>query len=145
MKTVSLESTPAADTFSFKSALALLGQWFGAFIAFIVAMIVAEKNGAQERLPATGLAVGLLTDFKFAHQTHQIGKGDLLFAFIDGVPDSKNSQNEFFERERLLGLLDPKIESTEALLGRIETRLREHVAEAEQFDDITMLAAKRLE
>lgn len=42
MKTASIESTPAANVFSFKSALALLGQWFGAFIAFIVAMIVAD-------------------------------------------------------------------------------------------------------
>ncbi|MCC6300886.1 MAG: hypothetical protein IT314_16490 [Anaerolineales bacterium] len=42
MKTLSITSTPTANAFSFKSALALLGQWFGAFIAFIVAMIVAD-------------------------------------------------------------------------------------------------------
>jgi hypothetical protein len=42
MKTVSIQSTPSANVFSFKSALALFGQWFGAFIAFIVAMIVAN-------------------------------------------------------------------------------------------------------
>jgi hypothetical protein len=42
MKTLSIESTPSVNAFSFKSALALLGQWFGAFVAFIVAMIVAN-------------------------------------------------------------------------------------------------------
>lgn len=42
MKTVSIQSTPAVNVFSFKSALALFAQWFGAFIAFIVAMIVAD-------------------------------------------------------------------------------------------------------
>jgi hypothetical protein len=31
MKTISLESTPVRNTFSFKAALALLGQWSGAF------------------------------------------------------------------------------------------------------------------
>lgn len=42
MKTVSLESTPSVKAFSFKSALALFGHWFGACIAFIVAMVVAD-------------------------------------------------------------------------------------------------------
>jgi hypothetical protein len=42
MKTLSIESTPSVSAFSFKSVLALLGQWFGAFVAFIVAMIVAN-------------------------------------------------------------------------------------------------------
>jgi hypothetical protein len=42
MKTLPIESTPTLTAFSFKSALALFGQWFGALIAFIVAMIVAD-------------------------------------------------------------------------------------------------------
>ncbi|WKZ47123.1 MAG: hypothetical protein QY306_15020 [Anaerolineales bacterium] len=42
MKTISLESPASVNAFSFKSALALLGQWFGAFIAFVIAMIAAD-------------------------------------------------------------------------------------------------------
>lgn len=42
MKTLSIESTSTVNAFSFKSALALLGQWFGALIAFIVALMVAN-------------------------------------------------------------------------------------------------------
>jgi hypothetical protein len=42
MKTVSIESTPAMNAFSFKSVLALLGQWLGAFMGFIFSMIVAN-------------------------------------------------------------------------------------------------------
>lgn len=42
MKTISLASPASVNAFSFKSALALFGQWFGALIAFIVAMIVAD-------------------------------------------------------------------------------------------------------
>ncbi|RIK32230.1 MAG: hypothetical protein DCC56_00030 [Anaerolineae bacterium] len=42
MKTISLESPASVNAFSFKSALALLGQWFGALIAFIIAMIAAD-------------------------------------------------------------------------------------------------------
>ena len=42
MKTISLKATPNLNTFSFKSMLTLLGQWFGAFFAFIVSMIAAN-------------------------------------------------------------------------------------------------------
>ena len=107
--------------------------------------VIAKANGAQERLPKTGLAVGLLAGFKFAQKTHQIERGDLFFAFTDGAPESKNPQGEFFERERLIALLDSKNGSAAALLNRIETQLLAHIADADQFDDITLLAARRLE
>lgn len=42
MNTVSLESTPVTTTFSFKSAFGLFAQWSGAFIAFVLSMIVAN-------------------------------------------------------------------------------------------------------
>lgn len=42
MKSISVESTPTVKILSFKFALALFGQWFGAFIVFIVAMIIAD-------------------------------------------------------------------------------------------------------
>ncbi|NOH04920.1 MAG: serine/threonine-protein phosphatase [Chloroflexi bacterium] len=107
--------------------------------------VIARAGGAQERLPRTGLAVGLMAGFKFAQKTCQIEKGDLFFAFTDGAPECKNPLGEFFERERLLAFLDPKVESAEALLRDIQTRLRDHIAGAEQFDDITLLAARRLQ
>ena len=40
MKTISVEFKPAMNAFSFKSALVLLGQCLGAFIGFILSMIV---------------------------------------------------------------------------------------------------------
>jgi len=106
--------------------------------------VIARSGGAQERLPGTGLAVGLMAGFKFAQKTCQLEKGDLFFAFTDGAPECKNPHGEFFARERLLALLDLDLESAEALLREIETRLRDHIAEAEQFDDITLLAVRRL-
>ena len=42
MKTISFESTSVTKTFSVKSMLAVFFQWFGAFIGFIVSMIIAD-------------------------------------------------------------------------------------------------------
>lgn len=106
--------------------------------------VIAKPGGTEERLSKTGPAVGLLAGFKFGQKNCRLEKGDLFFAFTDGAPECKNQREEFFGRERLLALLDPKTESAETLLREIETRLYDHVAEAEQFDDITLLAVRRL-
>lgn len=59
MKTISLESPASVNAFSFKSILALLGQWFGALIAFIIAMIAADiasplPQFIMEKTPESG-------------------------------------------------------------------------------------------
>jgi hypothetical protein len=63
MKTISLRSTPAINAFSFKSALSLLLQWIGAFIAFILSMIVANiifplPQFIMEKIPESGFLSG---------------------------------------------------------------------------------------
>jgi hypothetical protein len=63
MKTISLESTPVINTFSFKSALVLFGQWVGAFIAFMLSMIAANiispfPQFIMEKIPETGFMSG---------------------------------------------------------------------------------------
>ena len=59
MKTTSLESKPSVNIFPFKSALVLFGQWFGAFVAFIISMIVANiasplPQFIMEKTPESG-------------------------------------------------------------------------------------------
>ena len=63
MKTISLRSTPVVNTFPFKSALSLLLQWIGAFIAFILSMIAANiispfPQFIMEKIPESGFMSG---------------------------------------------------------------------------------------
>ena len=63
--------------------------------------------------------------------------------FTDGVPEARNLNGDFFTDQRLLSLLEQPDPSVAALLDRIEVALQNHIAEADQFDDITMLAVRR--
>lgn len=59
MKTISIESKPAVNAFSFKPAFALLGQWICAFVAFILSMIAANvisplPQFIMEKIPEAG-------------------------------------------------------------------------------------------
>jgi len=82
-----------------------------------------------------------MPDRPYTVRRARLKPGDILLAFTDGVTDAMNARGESFDRERLLTLLTPA--SAADLLDAIETRVRAHIADANQFDDITMLAVRR--
>ena len=105
--------------------------------------LIFGAGGVKAQLPRTGMAVGLTPDASFGIADARLEPGDTLLAFTDGVVDAQNSANESFSREKLISLLTVPAPSAAALIDRIETSVREHIANADQFDDITMLAVHR--
>jgi sigma-B regulation protein RsbU (phosphoserine phosphatase) len=105
--------------------------------------IVGLDGLVKTRLLPTGPAVGMLPDMNFDIQQVTLEPGDLLMTFSDGVPDARNPDGERFTVEGLFSLLEQPDPSVVALLDRIEASLHAHIADADQFDDITMLAARR--
>lgn len=106
--------------------------------------IVGPDGVVKARLLPTGPAVGMLPNMDFDIQQVTLEPGDLLMAFSDGVPDARNPDGKRFTVEGLWSLLEQSDPSVVALLDRIEAALRAHIADADQFDDITMLAARRM-
>lgn len=100
------------------------------------------QNGIKERLKTTGPAVGMMPDIEFKIQQAKLEPGDILFSYTDGVPEAHNPEGKLFSDERLLSLLEEPAPSAEALLNRVETAVRSHIDNADQFDDITMLAVR---
>ncbi|MEW5941993.1 MAG: SpoIIE family protein phosphatase, partial [Chloroflexota bacterium] len=70
--------------------------------------------------------------------------GDTFFAFTDGVPDCRNPHGEFFGHERMLDVLRRNSGDARELVEAAETELRQYISGATQFDDITLLAARRM-
>jgi phosphoserine phosphatase RsbU/P len=105
--------------------------------------VLIGQQGIKDRLKATGPAPGVLANVDYRiGQTH-MEPGDVLFAFTDGVTDAKNPAGQLFTEKRMLALIEPRAESALDLLDRVDDALRAHIATANQFDDITMLAARR--
>ena len=105
--------------------------------------LIVNSNGVCKSLMKTGRAIGAVPDSKFDVCEARLEPGELLFAFTDGVPDALDTTGNSFGRERLISLLHNDI-SAETLLAEIRTKLDEHIAVAEQFDDITLLVVQRL-
>ena len=68
---------------------------------------------------------------------------DLLFAYTDGATEARNAAAEELGLERLEALLSDA-PSAGAALAAVEEALRDHTGEAEAFDDVTLLAVRRL-
>lgn len=103
------------------------------------------RNGCiVTSLKPSGPVVGVFPDAPFKVKEILFEKDDLLVAFTDGIPDSMNLAGEFFGHQRLNAILNGCAASVSDLLGDIQTQLADFISTADQFDDITLLAVKRL-
>jgi sigma-B regulation protein RsbU (phosphoserine phosphatase) len=104
---------------------------------------VINASGVKARLQPTGPALGLLPDMEFSIKQVDLEEGDTLLVFTDGVTDVRGPDDEFFSEERLLSLVTRPVSSAAAMLELIQSSLHQHMSGTDQYDDITMLAARR--
>ena len=73
----------------------------------------------------------------------KLEKGAKIFVYTDGVPEATNSQNELFGIERTVNVLNENPERMpEEVLKAVSDAVGEFVAEAPQYDDLTMLCIR---
>ena len=73
----------------------------------------------------------------------ELDHGDLLFAYTDGLTDTENPAGELLGMEELIPLLTQE-QPLSTLLEQILRRVEAHAENVKQFDDITMLALRRV-
>ena len=106
--------------------------------------MIFRRNGEVELLDVTGGVMGLFPAANYSVETTRLNVGDLIFTYTDGVNEAKNLEGQQFTEERILEVAAPERDSTENLLGKVLEAVSEFRGEAEQSDDITMLALKYL-
>ena len=108
--------------------------------------VIVRTNGAIELLTSTGPPLGLLPpDLPFEETSHTLEPGDTLVLYSDGVTDAHNAAVEEFGEARLHDLLrslagQPAAVIVDRVLGALEA----YVEDTPQFDDMTILVARRL-
>jgi phosphoserine phosphatase RsbU/P len=95
-------------------------------------------------LPATGPVVGIFPWAQYAIKEVCLEKGDMFLVFTDGVPDARNEANMEFGKEPVMRKMSNCGDTATNLLSEIVTDLHSFIGKAEQFDDITLLAIKRV-
>jgi phosphoserine phosphatase RsbU/P len=106
--------------------------------------IVDAGGRVRSRLAPTGPALGLLPELEFGVASERLHAGETLFAYTDGVVDARDPQDEPFGEDRLMALLQTDAAPAARLLERIDTALSAYIGTAAQFDDVAMLATRRV-
>ena len=105
---------------------------------------VLRMDGRVEQLPkTTGIALGAMDGMPYEGESLLLNKGDMLVMYTDGVTEAMNEQGELYGETRLEKTLERHSEdTTQQLIDRIMDSIQQHVKDAEQSDDITLLVLK---
>lgn len=106
--------------------------------------VLVRQDDTYQLLQPTGPAVGMMANSVFALGHTTLRPGDRLFVYTDGVVEARDSRGDMYGMTRMLDVVRPPCPSADGLLDSVEADLHRHVGSAEQFDDITMLALRRL-
>ncbi len=112
--------------------------------------ILRRASGEIERLSSGGVPFGVPIDGDqerpYTPGRVQLGAGDLLFIFTDGLIEAVDGGGREFSEERLLALVQasPAAEGAAGTLGRVMGQVNAFVGQARQHDDITCLVLRVL-
>ena len=89
------------------------------------------------------LPVGALSDWNYEGQQTRLKRGDMLFLYTDGLSEAKNTAGKLFGRKYVNELAaEHATDSSQQLVELMESEVHRHAGNAEQSDDITLLAIK---
>ncbi len=103
-------------------------------------------NGPSvDELPRGSIALGIVGEADFAEQQADLGPGQALIVYSDGVTEAMNAAGEFFGDERLRAVLAGAGSATAEQAGmRVLAAADAFVAGARVFDDLSLLIVKRV-
>ena len=105
---------------------------------------LVSSNGVR-RLETGGIVLGIFDSTPFETGCDQVGPGDLVVMFSDGVTEAENAAGEEFGDARLEAcLLSSPDRSAAAVLADIEREVRAFCGTAALRDDLTVMVVKRL-
>lgn len=92
----------------------------------------------------SNIPVGVRPSWKFTLQETSIFTGTTIFLFTDGLTEAENANHEQFQLERITEVAKQSLERQEQnpkqLIDQMTTAVHQFVGDAEQSDDLTMMA-----
>ncbi|MBE7516409.1 MAG: SpoIIE family protein phosphatase [Chloracidobacterium sp.] len=107
--------------------------------------LIGRADGRIEQLESGGLPLGLMAAAQYETGNAQLGRGDVLFIYSDGVSEANDVQEEEFGMDRLRQVIRHNVQrSASGIRDKVESALSEFTGTAPANDDITIVIVKRL-
>jgi len=95
-------------------------------------------------LKRTGMAAGVESDIKYQQKTVEFSPGDVLLIYTDGVIDARKEDTSYGLENLKKTLIQYRGVSVDEMIAGLETEICDFVGTDTPFDDITLLAVKRI-
>lgn len=105
---------------------------------------VDSAGQASPLEPLEGALVGVMDGVDFVEAKMKLDPGDVLVLFTDGVTEAMNGDQVLYDRDRLLEAVRKADGTAEQYVASIRADVARFVGDAEQSDDITLLAFRYL-
>ncbi len=105
--------------------------------------LVLHTSGKVTRLDCGGTVVGLLDAMEYEEGTVQLGVGDIVIAYSDGVTEPENEFGDFGE-DRLVEIVRRhQNQPLQTISDQVMAALGDWIGGQEQPDDITLVLARQ--
>lgn len=106
--------------------------------------LILRADGTVDKLDATSTVIGLFAAWSCSIEESRLRSGDVLALYTDGLTESPNTLGEEFGEERLLDTLRSHTEKGACAMAQAVVKEVEQFSSGEQFDDITLIIAKKV-
>ena len=107
-------------------------------------LLSARDGNTIQELDRTGVPLGILDGVTWGQKVVQLGPGDLLLLYSDGITEAQNGQEQFFDEDRLREVVRDSLgRSARDIQDSVVAQVDAFVGDAPQFDDITMMVVVR--
>jgi sigma-B regulation protein RsbU (phosphoserine phosphatase) len=89
-----------------------------------------------------GPVIGAVEDLVYGEDEVSLSPGDMLLLYTDGVTEAMNVSGELYEEQKLVSVLSRELATVEAMVGETVDDVWHFQGEAQQADDVTVLAAR---
>lgn len=88
-------------------------------------------------------ALGVFDDSEYEQCENKFSDGDILYLYTDGITEAVNADKIFFGNDKLVSACCSSENTANGICVGVGNSLKSFIGNAEQFDDITMLAVER--
>jgi serine phosphatase RsbU (regulator of sigma subunit) len=120
-------------------------HWSGAGHEYV---LVLRNSGAHEveEIMTGGVILGVFDRIEkdISEKIVSLQSGDKIILYTDGVTEAKNADETLFTRQRLVeALRQAPTLSAQELLVYLDQKIKEHIGDAPQYDDITLVVVEK--
>ena len=106
-------------------------------------VVFRSRDESLEELMPTGIVLGAIENREYFSRAVDIGTGDIIVLYTDGITESINAREEMYGEERLHSIIrtNSRLSAVE-IMTRILESVQEFTGDMPQFDDITLMVIK---